>query len=321
MKSLITLANACNKRSLCHGHVLFDGNAARSTDFTNHIVITGGWQFDTPTSVSVVQIKAALAINSKKPIWSGNTLNGVELTGNSNLQVSDWPEVPTPEFTRVDIPDLANTVSRLKHAMAKDDVRYFLKGLCLDFDNNALIACDGHRMAVKHDAMQSDRKGEVIIPIDALTLAGSKMLSVSISEKHCRIAYPGGYVVAPLVDGKFPDWKRVLPNISERLNRHDVTISMVQNAKVAFDIAKVHWGKFPRVEITPSGKLLTYGTTLDFLPGQSGIPVSFGVNAKYLHEALSSAGSGSEMRLSYENLDSLLIIAGDYQYVVVPMRI
>lgn len=119
-----------------------------------------------------------------------------------------------------------NTIKALLICAAKQDVRYYLKGVLVDARANGdviLVTTDGHRMLaypVAVDAIEALAPGQYIIPREALEAvkpckAGRITLpiTIEIDVAHGRENKITGATstVTPLIDGKFPDWRRVLP--------------------------------------------------------------------------------------------------------------
>jgi DNA polymerase-3 subunit beta len=119
-----------------------------------------------------------------------------------------------------------NIVKALLICAAKQDIRYYLKGICVDARANGdvvLATTDGHRLLaypVATDAIEALAPGQYIIPREALEAvkpckAGRHMLPITIeidTAKGLENKITGATsTVTPLIDGKFPDWRRVLP--------------------------------------------------------------------------------------------------------------
>jgi DNA polymerase-3 subunit beta len=328
MKTLIKLANSSKIEGI-GGFILFEGNAARATDVTMHAVIESGpWNFDCATLVSVQQIKTAMAI-SKKPVWSGDTLNGIKLVP---AGTTDWPELPAFAGSRikVDPVKLAASLAQCAPAMADNDVRYYLNGMCFDHDAKAIVGCDGHRLHIVKSAYDTDLTGQAIVPRDALDVVGVKnILHMDFTDTHVRIGYVGGYLITRLCEGKFMDYSRVLPHVSDRAYTRPFNSVQCDAVKTMVAINKANKSKYGTIAIDASGSIVAHDVTLPCfeqfninldkwpdgsLKGQDYLCI----NAKYLHDAMVSAGNG-EIRANGPN-DSLLIINGDFSAVVMPCR-
>lgn len=118
-----------------------------------------------------------------------------------------------------------NVIKALLICAAKQDVRYCLKGVLVDAraTDVTLVTTDGHRMLaypVATDAIEALAPGQYIIPREALEAvkpckAGRVTLpiTIEIDVAHGRENKITGATstVTPLIDGKFPDWRRVMP--------------------------------------------------------------------------------------------------------------
>lgn len=115
----------------------------------------------------------------------------------------------------------SNTLkAALTHA-AKNDVRFYLNGVCMDLDAGRIVASDGHRLFVAFGP-KDPGKGQVILPRDLVAsvckLAGKRGMQVTVtlagsgSEATATLALPTGASFGEtLIDGRFPDWQRVMP--------------------------------------------------------------------------------------------------------------
>lgn len=110
----------------------------------------------------------------------------------------------------------------VSRAMAKKDVRYYLNGMKIESTSESvvLIATDGHRMHVCRFPNASGEVYDAIVPasliLSALKSAGRKIpaMDFSIADGKVTITVAGSIVSESVIDGVFPDWRRVLPDIS-----------------------------------------------------------------------------------------------------------
>lgn len=330
MKTLIKLANAGNKAlPALYGKILFEGKSARSTNIDMHAVIESGeWDFDCATVVSVQQIKAALALN-KKPVWSGDTLNGVKLVSVSDA--NDWIPLPAFNGTRIECDALPAKLEQVLPAMAVNDIRYYLNGLCFDHSEQAIIGCDGNRLHIVRNAYQSALTGQSIVPADAFKIIGAKnIIHMDFTATHCRIGYVGGYLITKLVDGKLPDWQRVLPADTARPHRVPFGAAQINAVQSIVAVNKANKSKFGAVAINRDGSLTACGITVPCFDkwtmttptmlkeGQHAAEL-YGIKAGYLYDALSAAGHGT---ISVDTAtDSVLVANGEFRAVAMPCRI
>ena len=142
----------------------------------------------------------------------------------ATLPASEFPatdQVEALEKLSVSEASLKNMMDKTSFAMANQDVRYYLNGLLLDFNQGQLkaIATDGHRLAVcdleGEAGISSDR--QLIVPRKGV-MELSRMLSgekddvtLAIGRNHIRLVKGDTIFTSKLIDGRFPDYKAVIP--------------------------------------------------------------------------------------------------------------
>jgi DNA polymerase-3 subunit beta len=116
-----------------------------------------------------------------------------------------------------------DTIKALLLIAPKSDIRYYLNGVCADVRNGAatLVATDGHRLLavpVTADDVEDAVDGQYIIPRDTLDavkpvkVPRNDNLPLTIEIVDTRITITGATTAtSPTVDGRFPDWRRVMP--------------------------------------------------------------------------------------------------------------
>lgn len=314
--------------------ILFDGNKARATDAEVYAETTGQWQFDAPRLVKAKLVKAAMALNSKKPDWNGTMLNGVELT-DSGISADDMPCAPA--FTDgFDLDfcgqDVNAILKRVKIAKAMKDIRYYLNGLMFNSDS-VIVATDGHRLHVENEAFiaDTDKPFEVIIQgemfdfmpkIDKIEVALG--LVPGTSPSYARITSGSLVIVAKTIDGKFPDYRRVVtPDIKDKPVAVKFNGAQTEVAKKLLAFSKANKEKWHGMKLSQQDGIIMATNSdgafnVPFAAYTDEFPI-FGVNAEYIADAMESAYAGT-MYLSGPN-DSALFEAGRFQAVVMPMRV
>lgn len=111
-------------------------------------------------------------------------------------------------------------IEATQFSMAHQDVRYYLNGMLFETEGEELrtVATDGHRLAVCSMPIgQSLPSHSVIVPrkgvIELMRMldGGDNPLRVQIGSNNIR-AHVGDFIfTSKLVDGRFPDYRRVLP--------------------------------------------------------------------------------------------------------------
>ncbi|OEE59402.1 DNA polymerase III subunit beta [Enterovibrio norvegicus FF-33] len=151
----------------------------------------------------------------------------------STLPASDFPNIEdwqsSVEFT-VEQGKLRQLIESTSFSMANQDVRYFLNGMLLETDGTTLrsVATDGHRMAVGITALESELENQqVIVPRKGVTELMRLLdqpeapVTIQIGSANIRAQVNQFIFTSKLVDGRFPDYRRVLPQSSNKTMEAD----------------------------------------------------------------------------------------------------
>ena len=112
---------------------------------------------------------------------------------------------------------------------AEKDVRYYLQGVYLDTAAGKVVATDGHRLFVANARGVKSNYPAVIIPNETIDAAlkqftgeyargkslGAVDVTVTVDESHLAIGTPTGSVTGKALDGRFPEWRRVVPKAED----------------------------------------------------------------------------------------------------------
>jgi DNA polymerase III subunit beta len=116
--------------------------------------------------------------------------------------------------------DLKQLLGLVQHAMAQQDIRYYLNGLLLSLAPTRLtvVATDGHRLALATLPIETDvAKVDVILPrkavLELVKLLGDADATARIEVRENQVAFTFGSIefVTKVVDGRFPDYQKVIP--------------------------------------------------------------------------------------------------------------
>ncbi len=142
----------------------------------------------------------------------------------ATLPANDFPVVEDIRAYRTIMiaqADLKRLIDRTAFAMAQQDVRYYLNGLLLHVENGLLraVATDGHRLAMCElsTEVQSETTYQAIIPrkavheLQRLLPESDHTIELELSANHARIDVGNLRFTSKLIDGRFPDYERVLP--------------------------------------------------------------------------------------------------------------
>ena len=259
----------------------------------------------------------------------------------TTLPAGDFPTLEDLPFSGdIHLPQglLRRLIERTHFAMAQQDVRYYLNGLLLEVHPGLLrlVATDGHRLALQEwpvtAAVEATR--QLIVPrkgvLELLRLLADSEAEalLQLGVNHIRASLGDVRVTSKLIDGKFPDYQRVMPRDSNRtvladrlalrdaLTRTSLVLSdKTQGVRLELD----NWilrtqARNPDQEEAEEEVEINY----------DGGPREIGFNGSYLRDAL-GALNGELARLSFSDGGSSCLIeeaeGNGGQHVIMPMRL
>jgi DNA polymerase III subunit beta len=257
------------------------------------------------------------------------------------LAAEDFPRfaAPSGESARFSMPQkaLRKLLGLVQYAMAQQDIRYYLNGLLVLAEERQLrlVATDGHRLAYASAALESAvAHQEVILPRKTV-LELSKLLgevedpvAISISGSQASFSFGGVELVSKLVDGKFPDYTRVIPTTHQNrliIERETLRQALLRAAILSNEKFRgVRW-----VLAADSLKIVSSNAeqeeaeeTLDV--SYSGDALDIGFNVNYLLDVLNNV-TAPQVECSFGDAASSALLRfpaeEDFKYVVMPMRI
>jgi DNA polymerase III subunit beta len=276
------------------------------------------------------------------------SLSGDKVTvrsGRSRFTLSTLPaaEFPTVEDIkpqqRVTLPQsqLKRLIEKTHFSMANQDVRYYLNGMLLEVAGPMVrsVATDGHRLALCElsvDGVDATPQ-QVIVPrkgvLELQRLIGEGAeCSIEIGSNHLRAQLDSIRLTSKLIDGRFPDYERVIPRESDSPMIADRLL--LANALNRIRILANEKYKGVRVDIRP-GSVTVQAHNPEQEEAEEEIEVQYegsameiGFNVEYLIAALRAVDSES-VRLEFRDAASSCLIAdpelNDCKYVVMPMRL
>ena len=259
----------------------------------------------------------------------------------STLPANDFPTVEEgPGSLTFNLPQakLRRLIERTSFAMAQQDVRYYLNGMLLEVQSGLLraVATDGHRLAMcsMEAAIQQDGKHQVIVPrkgileLARLLTEQDAEVSIVLGQHHIRANTGEFTFTSKLVDGKFPDYERVLPRGGDKL-----VLADRQGLREAFSrTAILSNEKYRGIRLTLAAGLLKIQANNpeqeeaeeEIVVDYNGAGLEIGFNVSYLLDVLGVMGTEQvRLILSDSNSSALLQEADndDSAYVVMPMRL
>lgn len=226
----------------------------------------------------------------------------------------------------------------VQYAMAQQDIRYYLNGLLLVVQGNELrlVATDGHRLAFASETIErsEQERVEAILPRKAVLELSRQLadndeaLEISLAPTQARFAFDNVEFVSKLIDGKFPDYERVIPQHQGKIVRLDRAAFQhaLQRAAILTN------EKFRGVRLVlAAGSLKIISSNAENEEAQEELEIDYagdgldvGFNVNYLLDVLNNIGSDMiEMRLADSNSSALITLPENerFKYVVMPMRI
>lgn len=257
------------------------------------------------------------------------------------LPASDFPQVSdqinNPEKIEINQGEFKKLLGSVQYAMAQQDIRYYLNGVLLVIENDSLklVATDGHRLAFASAKLEQEySKREVILPRKTITEL-FKLLASDTEEKvifefgenQIRICFSGITITSKIIDGKFPDYGRVIPNYSNHLSLNRLAVLQALQRVAILSNEKFRGVRFVLTE--KNLRIISNNSEQeeaqeDLETSYHGTALDIGFNVNYLLDGLNNIGS-EEVVFSFGDPNSSILITipgnDEYKYVVMPMRI
>tara|TARA_B110000014_G_scaffold263937_1_gene262495 strand:+ start:6032 stop:7129 length:1098 start_codon:yes stop_codon:yes gene_type:complete len=257
----------------------------------------------------------------------------------STISASDFPEIDCKEVlsaTKVP-PDLIRNILQKTHfSMASQDVRYYLNGLLIEVKEGVIsaVATDGHRLAISRNNLKDVNDFSSIVPRKAvlellkILQSANDEVELVLGSNFLSLNSDIFKFSSKLIDGKFPDYKKVFPEgapESLRILRENL-LSALSRASVLSN------EKYRGVRLSLSENALKLSANNpeqesaeeDLEATYSGESFEIGFNIGYLVEALNSIDT-KEAEISFYGEDSSCTINStnedDSLYVIMPMRL
>ena len=258
----------------------------------------------------------------------------------SSLPAAEFPlveEINAQQTLTLAQGEFRRLIDKTHFSMAQQDVRYYLNGLLLETDGKALraVATDGHRLALceMELAGKSKTTHQVIVPrkgvLELQRILGTEgNIELAVGTNHVRCQIGDIRFTSKLIDGRFPEYGRVIPNAPPRTveaDRENLRQALQRTAILSNE-------KYRGIRLTARPDLLTlqaHNPEQEEAEDQvevsyKGEEVEIGFNVNYLLDALSAIeGDKVEIGLTDSNSSCLIHAPGTThtRYVVMPMRL
>jgi len=249
-----------------------------------------------------------------------------------NESVDFGPAFSIPQKT------LKGLLDQVHFAMAVHDIRYYLNGILFIAEGKALtlVATDGHRLALAQTTLEGEvpSRQEVILPrktvleLQRLLKVDDSAIEMKFAHNQAKFTFSGMEFVTKLVEGKFPDYNRVIPKGHKNsvvLGRAPLLSSLQRAAILTSE-------KFKGVRLNfEAGVLRIVASNAEQEEAKEEIEIDYagdaieiGFNVTYLMDALANMEAQMvKIELQDGNASALITIPDQpgFKYVVMPMRI
>jgi DNA polymerase III subunit beta len=258
----------------------------------------------------------------------------------STLRAADFPtidEIGAKQTLRLNKQDLRRLVEKTHFSMAQQDVRYYLNGLLLETEKKRLraVATDGHRLALSEVDLlgAATRDEQLIVPRKGVLelsrlLEGEGEVQLALGANHVRVQLDGVRLTSKLIDGRFPEYSRVVPAQPKNIIKADRNLFRQALQRTAILSNEKYRGV--RLELGANSVVLQANNpeqeeAVETLEVEyAGDTMEIGFNVNYLLDALAAVDSEQvEFGVTDGNSSCLIREPGSERtkFVVMPMRL
>ena len=224
----------------------------------------------------------------------------------------------------------------VQYAMAQQDVRYYLNGVLLIIEGNKLkaVATDGHRLAYNAGTIDGNHeKQEIILPrkavaeLSKLLADSNESVELEFSQQQAKATFSGITLITKVIDGKFPDYERVIPKYDNHLSMNRILVQQALQRAAILSNEKFRGVRFVLTEKNLS--IISSNSEQEEAQEEietdyHGEAIDIGFNVNYLMDGLNNISSEAAIFSFGDPNSSILITTPDnqeFRYVVMPMRI
>jgi len=231
---------------------------------------------------------------------------------------------------------LKKLLESVQYAMAHQDVRYYLNGVLIIVENKKLkvVATDGHRLAYNESEIE-DTLGKIetilprkaVIEICKLLNNTEELVELEFAPQQVKASFSEIVLITKVIEGKFPDYERVIPKYSNQLKMNRVFIQQALQRAAILSNEKFRGVRFVLTEKNMS--IISSNSEQEEAQEEieteyHGDVLDIGFNVNYLLDGINNIDDDSVI-LSFGDPNSSILITNpanaDFRYVVMPMRI
>ena len=259
----------------------------------------------------------------------------------STLPAEDFPALDSINaVAEFELPQstLKELIDKTAFAMALQDVRYYLNGLLLEVSSGLLraVATDGHRLAYCEKKAECDLPDikQVIVPrkgiqeLVRLLDVSDESMKMVLGSNHIRVEAGGIRFTSKLIDGRFPDYNRVIPDDGANLivaDRDSLRQALVRASILSNE-------KYRGIRLVAEGDVLLLQAQnpdqeeadVEVEVSYKGDPLEIGFNVNYMLDVLNVTDAATVQAALRDSNSSCLMTYPDHpdcKYVIMPMRL
>lgn len=259
----------------------------------------------------------------------------------ATLPASDFPSLD--ELSALITINMTQTqfktvIEKSSFAMAQQDVRYYLNGLLFDLSAEGIrsVATDGHRLSYSEQLMPLDvtENKQVIIPrkgileLNRLLQHNDENVEIAIGSNHIRVKMDNLLYTSKLIDGRFPDYNRVIPERGDNLlviDRNEFKQALVRASILSNE-------KFRGIRLLLSNEVIKLQShnpdheeaNVELEAQYTGDEIEIGFNVNYMLDVL-NVSSSEQVNISLQDSNSSCLVQfpddEHSKYVIMPMRL
>ncbi len=279
--------------------------------------------------ISINQTGEKLLVRSGRSRFSLTTLPAAEFPTVDDIDATQSIDVPQSTLIRL--------LDKTHFSMAQQDVRYYLNGLLLETGDKYLraVATDGHRLALCQQELSGPKlkQQQVIVPRKGVLelqrlLDGEGAVTLQLGSNHVRIQLDTIRFTSKLIDGRFPEYERVIPQ--DTSNKLSADRASLKGALQRTAILSNEKYRGIRLLIRDSGVTIQAHNPEqeeaeeELEVEYSGEDIEIGFNVNYLLDAL-NAIEADKVTVSVQDSNSSCLLrepdSDDCRFVVMPMRL
>ncbi|MDH5517023.1 MAG: DNA polymerase III subunit beta [Gammaproteobacteria bacterium] len=259
----------------------------------------------------------------------------------ATLPASDFPSLeeltPIVSFS-ITQTQFKSVIEKTAFAMAQQDVRYYLNGLLFDLNAEGIrsIATDGHRLSYSEQLAGLDitENMQVIVPrkgileLSRLLQHNDDVVEIAIAKNHIRVKIDNIIFTSKLIDGRFPDYTRVIPEKGDNLlviDRNEFKQALVRASILSNE-------KFRGIRLLLNNAVIKLQShnpdheeaDVELVADYQGDDIEIGFNVNYMLDVL-NASSSELVHISLQDSNSSCLVQypddEHSKYVIMPMRL